>query len=132
MVEKLKVGQTRTQVRLILGTPLVVTVFRDDRWDYSYLFLRQGRVVEQRNFTVYFVDEKLARWEGDEAPASAVELNREAAARTVGEMKWGSERSLVGQHQRHVRLVTRGDANRDRRRRRPHGTGADRGGAGGP
>ena len=93
MVEKLKVGQTRTQVRQILGTPLVMTVFRDDRWDYSYLFLRQGRVVEQRNFTVYFVDEKLARWEGDEAPASAVELNREAAARTVGEMKWGSERS---------------------------------------
>ena len=93
MVEKLKVGQTRTQVRQILGTPLVMTVFRDDRWDYSYLFLRQGRVIEQRNFTVYFVDEKLARWEGDEAPASAVELNREAAARTVGEMKWGSERS---------------------------------------
>jgi outer membrane protein assembly factor BamE len=93
MVEKLKVGQTRTQVRQILGTPLVVTVFRDDRWDYSYMFLRQGRVVEQRNFTVYFVDEKLARWEGDEAPPSAVELNREAAARTVGEMKWGSERS---------------------------------------
>jgi outer membrane protein assembly factor BamE len=93
MVEKLKVGQTRTQVRQILGTPLVMTVFRDDRWDYSYLFLRQGRVVEQRNFTVYFVDEKLARWEGDEAPLSAVELNREAAARTAGEMKWGSERS---------------------------------------
>ena len=93
MVEKLKVGQTRTQVRQILGTPLVMTVFRDDRWDYSYLFLRQGRVVEQRKFTVYFVDEKLARWEGDEAPLSAVELNREAAARTVGEMKWGSERS---------------------------------------
>jgi len=93
MVDKLRTGQTRSQVRLILGTPLVVTVFRDDRWDYSYLFKRQGRVVEQRNFTVYFVDDKLARWEGDEAPPSAAELNREAAARTAGELKWSTERS---------------------------------------
>jgi len=93
MVEKLKVGQSRAQVRLILGTPLIVPLFRDDRWDYAYMFTRQGRVVEQRNFTVYFVDEKLARWEGDEVPPSAAELNREAAARTAGEMKWGTERS---------------------------------------
>jgi outer membrane protein assembly factor BamE len=93
MVDKLRTGQTRSQVRLILGTPLLVTVFRDDRWDYSYLFKRQGRVVEQRNFTVYFVDDKLARWEGDEAPPSAAELNRTAAARTAGELKWATERS---------------------------------------
>jgi outer membrane protein assembly factor BamE len=93
MVDRLKVGQTRAQVRQILGTPLVVTVFRDDRWDYAYMFQRQGRVLEQRNFTVYFADEKLARWEGDEVPASAAELNREAAARTAGEMKWGDQRS---------------------------------------
>lgn len=93
MVDKLKVGQTRAQVRLILGTPLIVPVFRDDRWDYAYLFNRQGRVVEQRNFTVYFADEKLARWEGDEMPPSAAALNREAASRTAGEMKWGDSRS---------------------------------------
>ena len=93
MVDKLKVGQTRAQVRLILGTPLVVPLFRDDRWDYAYMFTRQGRVVDQRNFTVYFVDEKVARWEGDEVPPSAAELNREAAARTAGEMKWGDSRS---------------------------------------
>ena len=93
MVDKLKVGQTRAQVRLIMGTPLIVTVFREDRWDYSYLFNRQGRVIEQRNFTIYFVDDKVARWEGDEAPPSAAELNRQAAARTSGEWKWGEQRS---------------------------------------
>jgi len=93
MVDKLKVGQTRAQVRLILGTPLVVPLFREDRWEYAYMFTRQGRVVDQRNFTVYFVDDKLARWEGDEVPPSAAELNREAATRTAGEMKWGDSRS---------------------------------------
>ena len=92
-VDKLRVGQTRQQVKLVMGTPLIESVFRNDRWDYSYLFIRQGRTVEQRNFTVYFVDEKVARWEGDEQPASAAELNREASSRTAGEMKWGEQRS---------------------------------------
>jgi outer membrane protein assembly factor BamE len=93
MVNKLKVGQTRQQVRVALGTPLVITLFRDDRWDYVYEFTRQGRVVEHRTFTVYFVEDKVARWEGDEAPPSAAELNREAAARTIGEAGWSDTRS---------------------------------------
>ncbi len=93
MVNKLKAGQTKPQVRLILGTPLVVSVFREDRWDYVYEFMRQGRIVEQRKLTVYFVDDKLARWEGDEMPQSAAELNREAAAVTAGEAKWANQRS---------------------------------------
>ena len=44
MVDKLKVGQTRPQVRTILGTPLVTSAFRADRWDYVYEFKRQGRL----------------------------------------------------------------------------------------
>ncbi len=93
MVEKLRVGQTKQQVRLILGTPLIVSVFRDDRWDYTYEFIRQGRTVDHRNFSVYFADDKLARWEGDEMPPSTAELNRQAAALTSHEAKWSSERS---------------------------------------
>lgn len=95
MVNRLKVGQTRQQVRQILGTPLLVSVFRDNRWDYVYEFTRQGRVVEHRAFAVYFVDDKVARWEGDEMPASVVELNREALARTASEEGWFDERSLL-------------------------------------
>jgi len=32
--------------------------------------------VEHRQFTVYFVDDKVARWEGDEMPPSPVEVAR--------------------------------------------------------
>jgi outer membrane protein assembly factor BamE len=67
-VDKLKVGQTRPQVRLVLGTPLLTDPFHANRWDYPYLFTRQGRTLEHRQLTLYFVDDKLARWEGDEAP----------------------------------------------------------------
>ncbi len=93
MVNRLRVGQTKQQVRLVLGTPLVVTVFRDDRWDYVYEFTRQGKVLDHRTFTVYFVEDKLARWEGDEVPPSAAELNKQAAARTSGEAAWSNTRS---------------------------------------
>ena len=92
-VDKLKVGQTKPQVRQLLGTPLVVSAFRDSRWDYVYAFTRQGRVVEHRTFTAYFVDDKLARWEGDEMPASVAELNKAASAKTAGEEEWNDQRS---------------------------------------
>jgi outer membrane protein assembly factor BamE len=75
-VDKLKVGLTPAQVRLALGTPLLVDPFHAARWDYMYSFERQGRVLEQRQFTVYFVNDKLARWEGDEAPPPPAEVAR--------------------------------------------------------
>ena len=44
MVEKLKTGQTKPQVRATLGTPLITSAFRDNRWDYVYEFRSAGRV----------------------------------------------------------------------------------------
>jgi outer membrane protein assembly factor BamE len=83
MVDRLKVGMTRQQVRLVLGTPLVNSAFRDNRWDYIYEFARQGKVREHRQFTVYFAEDKLARWEGDEMPPSVVDLNRLASDKAL-------------------------------------------------
>ncbi len=96
MVDKLKVGQTRAQVRLALGTPLVMSAFRDQRWDYVYLFAQGGRVREQRLFTVYFQDDVLARWEGDEMPQSAQDLNRLAASRSLPEDPFGQDAGVIG------------------------------------
>ena len=96
MVDRLKVGQTRQQVRLALGTPLVMTVFRENRWDYVYQFSQRGRVREQRLFTVYFTDDLLARWEGDEMPKSTQDLNRLAAERSLPEDPYGQDAGIVG------------------------------------
>jgi outer membrane protein assembly factor BamE len=83
MVDKLKVGMTQTQVRQALGTPLVASPFRADRWDYVYEYTRQGRVTEHRIFTVWFADSKLARWEGDALPETVLDLNRSASAKAL-------------------------------------------------
>lgn len=83
MVDRLKVGMTQQQVRQILGTPLVESPFRPDRWDYVYEYTRQGQVLEHRKFTAYFADGKLTRWEGDALPASVIELNQSASAKAL-------------------------------------------------
>ena len=96
MVNKLKEGQTKAQVRATLGTPLITSAFRDNRWDYVYEFQRAGRVREHRQFTVYFNNELLARWEGDEMPQSAQELNRIAGTRSMPEDPYGQDGGFVG------------------------------------
>jgi outer membrane protein assembly factor BamE len=83
MVDKLQVGMTQQQVKQVLGTPLVASPFRPDRWDYVYEYTRQGQVVEHRNFTVHFADSKVTRWEGDAMPESVLELNRSASAKAL-------------------------------------------------
>jgi outer membrane protein assembly factor BamE len=49
----------------------VVDPFRADRWDYVFVYMKQGVVTEQRRIMVVFKDEKLDRIEGDVVPAGA-------------------------------------------------------------
>lgn len=68
-VEVLKPGMSRTQVREILGTPLLQSVFHADRWDYVFTMKRQGTAPQARQLTVYFKDDVLERSEGDPMPS---------------------------------------------------------------
>lgn len=65
MVAKLKAGQTKDQVRFILGTPLVTDMFHADQWDYVYRFEPGHGQAQERHVVVYFKDDKLARIGGD-------------------------------------------------------------------
>jgi len=96
MVDKLKAGQTKAQVKTVLGTPLITSAFRDNRWDYVYEYQRNGRVREHRQFTVFFKEDALARWEGDEMPQSAQDLNRIAATRSMPDDPYGQDAGIMG------------------------------------
>ena len=80
MVEKLKPGMTRSQVKFLLGTPLVVDPFRSNRWDYVYLFYKAGAIEEQRRISVIFEGDKLKRVDGDVVAAGAKEAAAPGAA----------------------------------------------------
>jgi len=72
-VARLKPGLNRSQVRFLLGTPLVVDPFRTDRWDYVYVFYKAGKLAEQKRITLYFEGDTLVRIEGDMPEPPAVE-----------------------------------------------------------
>lgn len=68
MAGQLKEGMTREQVRAVLGTPLLVDPFRNDRWDYVFDIQRGDGRKERRRFSVFFKDNLLASWGGDPLP----------------------------------------------------------------
>lgn len=70
-VAALQPGMTRQQVKEVLGTPLVVSVFHADRWDYVFTLRRQGVEPQARRLSVYFDGDALARFEGDEMPSES-------------------------------------------------------------
>ncbi len=76
MVAQLKPGQSRDQVRFVLGTPLITDMFHQQRWDYVYRYLDgQTGSVEQRKFSVYFdKDNLLERVAGDVEVATVADL----------------------------------------------------------
>ena len=92
-VSQLKEGMTRSQVRFLLGTPMVPDAFNDDRWDYYYFFSgRQYKEPLKRRLTVYFADDKVQRFENLGVPTEAdlAQLERDlrkAMAETKGKGK---------------------------------------------
>ncbi len=67
----LKEGMSRLQVREILGTPLLVSIFHADRWDYVFTFKRQGVEPQSRRVTVFFEGDRLTKVEADALPSEA-------------------------------------------------------------
>lgn len=66
MIEKLKPGMTRSQVRFVLGTPLVTDIFHPDRWDYYYYLRRSNeKSGEIQRLTVIFKKDTLVSIQGD-------------------------------------------------------------------
>jgi outer membrane protein assembly factor BamE len=85
-IDQITVGMTRSQVRYLLGTPMLADSFNPQRWDYIYT-LRRGRErqVDRAHFIVHFEGDKVSRIEKPDLPeapradkkAKAVEEGKE-------------------------------------------------------
>ncbi len=71
MVDQLKPGMEMRQVRYIMGSPLIVDTFHQQRWDYYSSRKSEGEMVEKERITLFFDQGKLTRIEGDLMPATA-------------------------------------------------------------
>jgi outer membrane protein assembly factor BamE len=68
MLLQLKPGMTKSQVKFIMGTPLVVDSFHSNRWDYFYQMRQAGKIKEQRRVILEFDKDLLTRVRGDVVP----------------------------------------------------------------
>jgi len=69
MVDQLRPGMSRDQVRFLLGTPMLTDIFHQDRWDYTYYLRRKSGETQIRKLSIVFADGKLDRYNSDAMPA---------------------------------------------------------------
>ena len=65
MIDKLEVGMTESQVKFVMGTPLISDTFYPNRWDYFTSVTQGSKTYTEQKITLYFEDYKLARWDGE-------------------------------------------------------------------
>lgn len=79
MIDQLKPGMTRSQVRFVMGDPVIRSTFDADRWDYVYTIDIPGFFKENRRVSLYFDQDLLAYFTGDYAPTEQLAQAAEAA-----------------------------------------------------
>ena len=83
LVSQLEPGMTRSQVKFLLGTPMVPNGFDTDRWDYYFYFKDQGgRIVDTNRLTVWFKNDKVDHFDGSAVPKAAKADKTTKAAKT--------------------------------------------------
>ena len=68
-IERVKVGQSRAQVRDIMGSPLLTDPFHGDRWDYVFTIRRQGAEPQRRAIVLRFDRDALKSIDAPELPS---------------------------------------------------------------
>ena len=85
-VEQLQAGMSRDQVKAVLGTPLMTSLFHADRWDYVFTLKRQGVDPKAFKYTVFFKGDQLERFSGDAMPSEAEFIAGLTNKRTLGKV----------------------------------------------
>lgn len=74
MVAQLRPGMDPNAVLNIMGTPLVTSIFHENRWDYVFTFDRQGMPKQHRTVSLFFKEQRLERFEGGQDLPSDAEF----------------------------------------------------------
>ena len=85
MIDQLRPGMTRRQVRFIMGNPLITDTFHANRWDYLYSLQPGGTARQQERVSLVFNDaDQLVGLAGDFMPGvSRDEAIRGASSATT-------------------------------------------------
>jgi outer membrane protein assembly factor BamE len=68
MLDQVRQGMSREQVRLAIGTPLLTDLFHPARWDYVFRFQYPNGESELRRVTITFDDDRVTAITADTLP----------------------------------------------------------------
>jgi len=94
MVDQLKPGMTKSQVRYVMGTPLIADSFHQDRWDYYYSLKRGNGEETRERLIVLFKDDLLTGIKGDFLPSAVTSPGTEKRPDALQELEEANEEIL--------------------------------------
>jgi outer membrane protein assembly factor BamE len=62
-IKQLKLGMSKEDVAILMGTSLMSPMFNNNRWDYTYTYRKGSGTDAVRKLSVYFSNNKLNRIE---------------------------------------------------------------------
>ncbi len=101
MLLQLRPGMTQSQVRFIMGTPLIQDGFHGKRWDYVYQMREKGKITEQRRVILDFENDVLKTVRGDVIPSTgdtskSNEVADNSGTRVINPSAKSEDKSLFG------------------------------------
>ncbi len=60
-IKQLKIGMSKQDVAILMGTSLLSPTFNENRWDYAFTWRKSGNRLHIRNLSLHFSHNKLSR-----------------------------------------------------------------------
>ncbi|MBI2785758.1 MAG: outer membrane protein assembly factor BamE [Legionella longbeachae] len=80
-IDRLKIGMSKNEIAILMGTSLLNPTFNNDRWDYAYTWRRGHGNITMRTVSLYFSHGTLTRIERDKVksgmPINEPDINQE-------------------------------------------------------
>jgi len=97
MLDQLRLGMTKDQVRFVLGTPMLMDMFHSNRWDYTYTLKVGRQPMEKKPLTLFFQDDALVRIQGFVPPDRDEGIPGESEQEIVVEVPdWKQRKGIFG------------------------------------
>ena len=93
MIDQLRPNMTKRQVLYIMGSPMLVDFFHQNRWDYVYLSKKGGEELEQKMVSIFFENDQIKGVQGDLRP-SALPVAKPSTDKVVDVPKRDLEKTL--------------------------------------
>jgi outer membrane protein assembly factor BamE len=94
MIDRLEPGMTKSQVRFLLGTPMLTDLFHSNRWDYTYTIRRGHHPMELTRLTLFFEEDSLVKVTGDLRPDPERAAKRQPSELLVSVPDWEDNRGF--------------------------------------